>query len=257
MLLGMDMKVLQDAGARLEWDGLQNARDLGGHPTPSGPTRHQVVVRSEVPSRLTPNGRRRLEEHGISGFLDLRSREEADAEPSPFATRPGYRRVGMLDREAMGRVRRMTESEELFEYLLLDRAHLVGEALGAVLLLSTGGGVIVHCRAGKDRTGIISALLLANADVPWKSIAVDHARSDANLEPLFAIWAAEAVGEEERALASMRRFVATRRSVLRALGQVEAMYGSIAAYLVTTGLSHDEVNALHALLAPVDDGPLP
>jgi protein tyrosine/serine phosphatase len=209
MLLAMDMKVLQEAGARLDWDGLQNARDLGGHPTPSGPTRHRVVVRSEVPSGLTQEGLRMLEEHGITGFLDLRSREEADTEPSPFTTRPGHRRVAMLDREAMGRVRKMTESEELFEFLLLDRARLVGEALGALLLLSAGGGVLVHCRAGKDRTGIVSALLLANAEVPWKTIAADHARSDVNLEPLFAVWAAEAVGEEERALASMRRFVAT------------------------------------------------
>ena len=47
----------------------------------------------------------------------------------------------------------MTESEELFEYLLLDRAQQVGEALGAVLLLSAGGGVLIHCRAGKDRLG--------------------------------------------------------------------------------------------------------
>src|ERR1700738_1747567 len=170
----MDATLRIQAGSTLDWDGLHNARDLGGHPTPSGPTRYGAVVRSEVPSRMTIPGRRKLEEHGIAGFLDLRSRNEADSEPSPFALRPGYRRVALLDREAMTLVRAMTESEELCEYLLLERGHLIGEALGTLLLLSAGGGVLVHCRAGKDRTGIIAGLMLANAGVPWKAIATDH-----------------------------------------------------------------------------------
>ena len=52
----------------------------------------------------------------------------------------------------------------------------------------------------------------------------------------------------------MRRFEPKRRSMLRALGQVEAQFGSIAEYLVSTGLSRHEVTALGAVLAGTDAG---
>lgn len=241
-----------ERGAPLAWEGLYNARDLGGLPAAGGPTRHRAVVRSEVPTRLTAEGHRRLRHYGITGFLDLRSPEEAESEPSPFAALDSYRRVALLDARAMKRVRRMTESEELFEFLLLDRGDLLGHALGTLLQLSERGGVLVHCRAGKDRTGVLAALLLANAGVPWKVIGDEHARSDSNLAPLFAIWAAEAASlpEQERALASMRRFVATERSIQRALGQVDAIFDGIPAYLAEIGLTPQEVAALASLLAP-------
>jgi protein-tyrosine phosphatase len=244
----MSITLPAEAEGKLAWDGLHNARDLGGIDTPDGPTRFGVVVRSEAPTLLTAGGRRRLEEHGVSAYLDLRSDEEAAEEPSPFALERGYRRVTILDREAMQRVRRMHESEDLMRFMLFKRAELIGEALLNLLDLSATGGVLVHCRAGKDRTGIVSALLLSNAGACNQAVADEHARSRLNLEPLFAYWASRARSEEERALASMPKFVPTRESMLVTLDEIAARHGGVPQYLRHIGLTADEVAALRLLL---------
>jgi protein-tyrosine phosphatase len=232
------------------WDGLHNARDLGGIDTADGPTRFGVVVRSEAPTLLTAEGRRQLDEYGVNAYLDLRSDEEAAEEPSPFALERGYRRVAILDQEAMHHVRGMHESEDLMHFMLFKRAELVGEALLNLLDLSVTGGVLVHCRAGKDRTGIMAALLLSNAGVSWDAVADEHARSRLHLEPLFAYWASRAQSDEERALASMRKFVPTRESMLVTLGEIAARHGAVPQYLRHIGLTADEVTALRLLLIP-------
>lgn len=237
-----------EAGRRLLWEGLHNARDLGGHQAAGGLTRFGAVVRSEVPTLLTDAGRRQLEEHGVTGCLDLRSDEEAAEEPTPLMLERGYRRVPILDRESMLRVREMHRSEELMRFLLYTRSEQIAEALLNLLDLSAGGGVLVHCRAGKDRTGLLAALLLANAGVEAEAIALDHARSRLNLEPLFAYWATRARSEEERALASMRTFVPTRESMLVTLAGLKARHGGAAGYLRDAGLTADEVAALRLLL---------
>jgi protein-tyrosine phosphatase len=244
-----------ETSRRLAVDGLHNARDLGGFDTRDGRTRHRVVVRSEVPTLITAAGRQALHEHGIARHLDLRSDEEAEEEPSPFAGARGYRRVSILDRHAMITVRTMDRSEELMRFLLFRRSEFIAEALLNLLDLSAEGGVLIHCRAGKDRTGALAALLLGNAGVEPQVIAADHALSADNLEPLFVRWARIARNEEERALASMRKFAPTRESMLLTLAEVTARHGGVPQYLRRIGLTADEVAALRLLLvaAPHSD----
>ena len=239
-----------DAGARLEWDGLHNARDLGGHPTPTGRTRHRAVVRSEAPSRLTAAGRRQMIDHGVTCFLDLRSDQEAEDDPSPFADAPGYRRVTILDAEGMERSQAISAAEDLMKLLLEERSHLIARALADLLELSISGGVLLHCRAGKDRTGVIAALLLANAGVDAITIAGDHARSADNMEPLYAIWQQQAATEAERLAIAMRKFAPTRESMLHTLAWLDERYDGVPGYLRASGLGAADVAGLRALLAP-------
>jgi protein-tyrosine phosphatase len=244
----MSITLAAEAERKLRFDGLHNARDLGGIDTPDGPTRYGAVVRSEAPTLLSAEGRRQLDEHGITGYLDLRSDEEAAEEPSPFALERGYRRVAILDSDAMQNVRGMHESEDLMRFMLFKRAELIGEALLNLLDLSVTGGVLVHCRAGKDRTGIVTALLLSNAGAGVQAVADEHARSRLNLEPLFAYWASRAQTEEERTLVSMRKFVPTRESMLATLAEIAARHVGVPQYLRDIGLTADEVAALRLLL---------
>src|SRR5207245_3010949 len=88
----------------LNWDGLYNARDLGGHPTPFGRTRFGAVVRSEALTYMSEAGRSALFEYGIQTIIDLRSPGEAAVEVHPLRGLAGYRHLPLLDDQALGEV---------------------------------------------------------------------------------------------------------------------------------------------------------
>jgi protein tyrosine/serine phosphatase len=109
---------------------------------------------------------------------------------------------------------------------------------------------LVHCRAGKDRTGVVVALLLANAGADRASIVADYAVSDEALTPLYEIWVSEAGEDAEQARASMRRYP-TRPEAMEALFEhLDANYGGSWPYLQRSGLSELELASLASLLAP-------
>ena len=142
----------------------------------------------------------------------------------------------------------MTTAEELMKFILFDRADLVGAALLTLLELAGNGGVLVHCRVGKDRTGVVAALLLSNAGVQPEVIADDHALSRQYLEPLFATWAQRSPDDGARALAATRKFIPTRESMLHLLATVTSRHGGVPNYLREIGLAGDEIAALRLVL---------
>jgi protein-tyrosine phosphatase len=176
-----------DGGRHLEWDGLANARDLGGLPTRSGGrTRRGVLVRSECPDRLSDAGWRALAAHGITTCVDLRSGWEADERPYAPPL-PGVTSVaspleeGLLaDEEFRGWATTGLLGTALYYAPFLAR--WPDRAVAAVAAVADApGGVLFHCQRGRDRTGLVSLLLLAAAGVPDEVIVADVAASDARL----------------------------------------------------------------------------
>ena len=144
---------------RLEWEGCLNARDLGGYATQDGrETRWGAVVRSDSLAALTEAGRAALASYGIGAIVDLRLPDELARHPNPYAE-PGdhgiaYTNVSILDPAAGFPPDTLTLAEN---YLwTLDRfAGYVAEVMAAIAG-APEGGVLIHCAAGKDHTGLIS-----------------------------------------------------------------------------------------------------
>ena len=155
----------------LAWEGCLNARDLGGYETADGrETRWGTVVRSDSPAALTEAGRAALADYGVRAIVDLRLPGELADDPNPFAE-PGdhgiaYTNVSFIDPAAAPPDAVSTLAED---YLgMLDRYRQgVAEAMAAIAG-APEGAVLIHCAAGKDRTGLISALLLGLVDVPGR-----------------------------------------------------------------------------------------
>src|SRR5437868_3058205 len=149
----------------LNWPDCQNARDLGGLPRPGGLTRSHVLVRSDYLGHLTAPGREALIAYGVTTVIDLRSASEVANKPNPFAdgSGPAYVHRELIDDANM---RQIGDSPDMFErYLtILDNRpqafRAIFESVAAV-----DGGVLFHCYAGKDRTGLIAAMLLHLAGV--------------------------------------------------------------------------------------------
>ena len=241
---------------RLAWEGLLNARDLGGYPAGGGrETRWGAVVRSDSLAALTEAGRAALAAYGIRAIVDLRLPDELARHPNPYAE-PGdhgivYTNVSILDPAAGFPPDTLTLAEN---YLWsLDRfAGLVADAVTAVAR-APEGGVLVHCAAGKDRTGLISALLLGLVGVPASTIAADYARTAELLRPRDEEWLEHGPGERAEREALLARFAPTAEVMLEVLAGLERRYGGVERYLLAAGVAPADLERLRErLLAPPD-----
>ena len=91
------------------------------------------------------------------------------------------------------------------------------------------GGILIHCSAGKDRTGLVTALLLGLVGVPDEIIAADYALSQAQLWPLYEKLVKEAGGEEH--VGWWLKPIATPAMMLHLLTHLRNTYGGVVDYL--------------------------
>ncbi len=233
------------AARELAWDGLLNVRDLGGHPTEDGgETRYGRLVRADSVRRLSGEGWAELVAFGIRTILDLRFHEELEADPPlelPVAVvhvelLPGLGAPDWVEINHRALATADPAAAQTGSYLaFLERYG--GQFAAAITAVADAppGGVLVHCQAGKDRTGLVVALLLRLARVPIEEIAADYAISAQNLRPVLEQWIAEADGERERALRT-RVSASAFETMIEVLTEVETRYGGVREYLLGTGL---------------------
>lgn len=250
-----------DTARWLAWEGVRNARDLGGYRTADGrETRWGAVARSDELSPLTDAGRVALLAHGIRTIIDLRRPDETTRVPNPFAA-PGTHPVAYMNLpltdpdipQAPVHYDTLTDDHSLADDYR-DRLTQFAPRVGAILSATArapAGGVLIHCAAGKDRTGLVCALLLDLVDVDHETIAADYALSAAVQWPEDAEWLAHGPGKRaarERALARWE----ARPDVMRMiLTHLDTDYGGAAGYLLRAGVTSDDLARLHArLVAP-------
>ena len=241
-------------GRRLFWDGCINVRDMGGFDTHDGKrTRRGVLVRMDNPGYLTNDGIQAMLNYGVTTVIDLRYPTEITQYPQLTKTvkdqtgAPAIMTLPLLDEAnradedaAFARSR-----DAWHEYVLDKRGETLVEVLQAIAHAKPGP-VAFHCAAGKDRTGIVSALILDLTGVLRDEIAEDYAVSAAWLEPRTQEWLAP-MDEAQRM--RMHGLMATPPEYIHhALNYVDQKYGGTLNYLRTVGLSADVINTLRARL---------
>ncbi|MFC5823770.1 tyrosine-protein phosphatase [Nonomuraea insulae] len=227
----------------LAWEGCHNVRDLGGLPAANGRrTRWGAVVRADTPDRLTPAGWESAAAHGVRTVLDLRAPGEHRAEPGLRPPGMTVVNVPLNDRDGGAR------GTPLYLRSYLERhPDRCARAL-RVIAQAPPGGVLVHCVAGRDRTGLIALLLLSLAGVAPVHALEDYERSETRLSPLYAL-----LGQPDDALRVRARLEAAGTTasevVLALLADLDAE-----ARLTAGGLSPSELAALRERLTVVDEG---
>jgi protein-tyrosine phosphatase len=240
----------------LAWDGLLNARDLGGHPTEDGgATRWGSIVRADSVRQLSEEGWRAVVDYGVRTVVDLRSDEELAADPpaelpvdavhvSFFDERPEV--FEQVEEASAGAA---THAEATRDVYLIFLEHFRANVAAAVRAVAQApdGGVVVHCHGGKDRTGLVSAFLLRLAGVPIEDIATDYSLSEERLRTRHEEWFAQAADEAE--LERLHRISKTpASSMVDVLEELERRYGSIAGYLRAGGATDEELARARARL---------
>jgi protein tyrosine/serine phosphatase len=116
----------------------------------------------------------------------------------------------------------------------------VGAAVKAVAR-APEGAVVVHCVGGKDRTGLLSALLLHLAGVSTELIAADYALSEERLRPRHESWFEDAAGDEEELERLRRISQCPPESMTDVFAELERRYGSVGGYLRAAGVGDEEL----------------
>ena len=225
----------------LDWPGLANARDLGGLPVDGGTIREGALIRSDSLTRLTDPDT--LRDAGVTRILDLRRPNESP-EDHPFADDEIYVNLPVEDPADPKNV--TSTMGALYLEMLDYRPDLFAAALG-VIADAPPGAVVVHCAAGKDRTGLVTALALTVAGADPDVVAADYAVTSERLAPYIEAELAKIADERQRAF--LRRHQSTPAEFMYGvLDHLEEQYGGAEAYLRSGGMTDEQLSALRERL---------
>jgi protein-tyrosine phosphatase len=244
----------------IELDGAVNVRDLGGLPTEDGGTTAAgVLLRSDNLQELSDKDVRRLvDDLGVRTVLDLRTPAEIDAEGAGPLVDEGLRHVNCnlipgWDPRTYDTARviphEQREAGDLSHIYLTYLDHAPADVVAALRVLAddSTGSVVVHCAAGKDRTGVVVALALVVAGVRREGIIADYALTDERIEAIHARLSASPTYAEDmkgRPLDDMRPHALSMRHFLDRLDEL----GGVEAWLTEHGFGPEEQAGLRQRL---------
>ena len=231
----------------IELAGCLNFRDLGGYPTAAGgAVRWRQVFRSDALHHLTGEDVRRLrQEIRLGEVIDLRSSAELRTEGrGPLADESmRFHHYPLFD----GEVPKSAPSAEL---TLIDRYFMLAEfakrPIAKVIetLAATDAPAVYHCAAGKDRTGVVSAILLGVLGVPEDIILADYAATQANLDAIIERLMATEGYQTMLSALPPDTLHAQPETMLAFLDRMRGSYGSMAEYALSAGVAEEAIGKL-------------
>jgi protein-tyrosine phosphatase len=218
------------------WPGFVNARSLEGVPTAHGSVAAGRLYRSDRPDGDPDQIRSALDAEGIRTVVDLRSEYGTKALPTVANGLSSYVVAPLVD----PRMDHLRDPALETSLLALYRGSIArnGRTIAAAaraILLAPEGGVLIHCAAGKDRTGILVAIVLDALGTPADDIVEDYVRTAANLAPYLAAEFAVADPDTREQIASRQR--STPATMQGLLADLRATHGDGAAYLRRNGFT--------------------
>ncbi|MCJ1298463.1 hypothetical protein MMC08_001253 [Hypocenomyce scalaris] len=246
-------------------EGIHNFRDLGGHPvstSPSKAVRRQLIFRCAEPSQITPNGIQTLRSLGVTTFFDLRSGPElekmkarapvidiegidrvfvpvfADEDYSPEQIALRYKDYTASGTEGFTRAYQhiLRSAPPSYRRILLHLAEKPDQPC------------VIHCTAGKDRTGVLAALILETAGVDDRTIAQEYALSELGLAAWRPVMVEHLLQEpvlEGSRQGALNMISAKAENMLAVLEMIREVYGGAEAYLKEKcGLGEEDIERI-------------
>lgn len=234
----------------LEVEVAHNVRHLGGYTTASGRSTSSHIIRSAGLHRLTSNGMAVLAERGVTTVVDLRSKAERERDQTPPLSHVGIASIGApvfdVDASPEGLGKDFAGYAPVYRSML-DTGRDAYRTLFQTIAVAPGG-VLFHCSAGKDRTGIASALLLGLAGVPEDIIVQDYSLSEALLAPLLPDWLPR-IRERGLTEAQARGMLASRPDAMEhTLLHIADRWGGPEGYMRDIGMPQSLIDELRARL---------
>ena len=237
-------------------EAVHNFRDLGGYRTADGRTTlWRTLFRADGLYRLTPTDVATLEPLGLRTVIDLRSDTELDERGRfPVEAHPVvFHHLPIVDATWADLDRPAYERDEDFLIWAYHEMLSVGAPRFAKAFdaLAEPGALpaVFHCAAGKDRTGLLAALLLGSLGVSHDDIVADYELTVEGMAR-FRIWADREFPEWAARMASMpAAFGAALPEAMREIiDELCAEHGSIRNYVRSIGVSDETLATLESVL---------
>jgi len=239
-------------------DGALNFREVGGLPTSDGRRlRRGRLFRSDTLQFLTEESVRRLTaELGLATVIDLRLPYEVDVEGrGPLAEVPHrYHHLPFLvrgsEQQGTAAPRFTSEEDVIVQHYLGYLASSPDAVAGVVAALAEPGALpaVVHCAAGKDRTGVAVAMVLSAVGVPADVVAAEYAAGAERMTGVFAqLRRMKSYGERLDALPAEAR-ITEAATMDRFLAAVDREYGGVQQFLGDQGVDEATLRQLREQL---------
>jgi protein-tyrosine phosphatase len=251
----------------IEIEGAANARDLGGLPTADG---HQTaanrLLRADNLQELSPSDVKKLvHDIGVTTVVDLRSSNELKSEgPAPLDAVAGVRHAhhpvlpelgSNTDMIADVLLTRADQDKSRYprdpvcgHYLgyLEDRPDQVVAALRSIA--HSEGAALVHCAAGKDRTGVVVALALTVAGVLPEAVVADYAATAERTDAIVTRLLRSPTYARDIGSKPARSHRVRPETMAAFLEQMDSRYGGVVRWLTDHDLSDGDLRLLRAKL---------
>lgn len=226
-----------DAKRTIALDGAVNVRDLGGLQGAHGPVPPNRFIRTADLSKASEKDRQTLKDRGVAMDIDLRTQEEISKKPDTLQSdnRFKYVNVSLMGPGPLD-LTKITTLGDLYTQTLAEHGEEFKKVFQS-MAAQPDGAVLYHCSAGKDRTGMVTAILLELAGVDRKEIVHNYAISGSYLPPVTP--------EQIKERPGLARIMGTPpEAMTQFLDVLDKKYGGAATYLKQIGVSDTEIAAL-------------
>ena len=228
---------------RYKFDNILNCRDIGGYPTPDGVTKFGRFLRCGIVNTPEQWEIDKLNEIGIGMSIDLRGTYEAEETPLKLERLNGAEiynlplfEFNVATKEGMN-----LPLAQIYAEIADNQMHNIAKVLNTIAT-AKDGIVMYNCFFGKDRTGILTMLLLSIAGVAKEDIIADYQQTYTYIKPYIQthsdiLW--DTNSEKHYSLPETMEELIER---------IEAKHGSILGYIRAAGVSDDAIETIRKKL---------
>lgn len=226
----------------LHFPPITNIRDLGGYETKEKKfTKTHKYVRSAIVANIDEKQLQGIYDYGIRAVLDFRSEGEIESHPHALNGYKdvAYYSVNLMDIKNLNLFPEgINELSDMYIYLVDNCQHRIKEVF-QYFLKHNDEGILFNCSAGKDRTGVIAALLLNLAEVEKETIIVDYSESYENNLSIVKF-----LENQSGTACDASLLLSEPEQIKKFLNHFESQHHSTYDYLLMLGFSEEEVECL-------------
>lgn len=218
-------------------DKIENMRDIGGYYISNNKTvKSGKIIRTNLITQLEEKDIKKIKDMGFSTVIDLRSDEEIKRKKGIFADDKDFT-FKHICIKGNGRLpeRENTIIDTYME--MLEGKDQIKEIFET--LCESKGGIIYYCNAGKDRTGVVTALILKLLGVDEQDIILDYVASGIYLENMLNNYAKEMNNEN-----ILKIITPKKETMYKLLNNIKNQYGSVEGYLKDCNITNEQIKLI-------------